>query len=86
MSWALSLGTRDAMDVMFDVEKDKVGDLLKARPYSEERRAQLTRELVQVIDRNETKLNRSELILLATFLQPPAVAKPEISQKLAPVQ
>ena len=86
MSWALSLGTRDAMDVMFDVEKDKVGDLLKARPYSEERRAQLTRELVQVIDRNETKLNRSELILLAAFLQPPAVAKPEISQKLAPVQ
>jgi hypothetical protein len=72
---------------MLDVEKETVPDLLTDRPYSDQRRKELTDELIQVISRDETQLNRRELQRLTALLGPANLASNmPISKKLAPLQ
>ena len=59
MSWALSLGTRDAMDVAINVEKEQIGDFLKGRNYTDDMKATLEKDLVEVLD--NSKKNNDQL-------------------------
>jgi len=69
MSWALSQGSRDAMDVSFnttlkDIERE---DFFKNRPYTEERRKQQIKDLEFVI--NESHKPRGHNATLRTVLE-----------------
>ena len=46
MSWALSLGTRDAIDVALNTTKEQINDFLKSRNYALEMRRSLTADLL----------------------------------------
>ncbi|HEX6376054.1 MAG TPA: hypothetical protein VFZ91_10080 [Allosphingosinicella sp.] len=79
MSWALSLGSRDRMDVVFNMKAEEVPDWLKGRGYSERRRAQAIADLQAVIlcrpPPGETQVlscpareNRAQMVVLQRLL------------------
>jgi len=53
MSWALSLGSQDAMDVTFNVTKDEAQGYLDDRHYSQSMKERLIKDLLGVIEKAE---------------------------------
>ena len=87
MSWAISQGGRDAMDVAFISDPAKVEQALEGRNYSEARRQTLIEELTQVIGTKEAKLNREQLNAVVEFVVgKPADYQPPAEEMLEPVK
>jgi len=57
MSWALSLGTRDAIDVALNTTKGQINDFLKSRNYTPEMQRVLAADLLEAVD-NSKENNR----------------------------
>jgi hypothetical protein len=60
MSWALSQGTRDAMDVAINTTKDQIEHFLDRRNYAPSMRRTLTDDLLTAaanLDKNNSQLD-----------------------------
>ncbi|WP_210180963.1 patatin-like phospholipase family protein [Bradyrhizobium valentinum] len=63
MSWALSLGTRDAMDVALNVTEQQIGDFLKDRNYTEKMQRTLTEDLLEVLGNSKENNRQLDAVL-----------------------
>jgi hypothetical protein len=63
MSWALSQGTRDAMDVALNTTKQQIDDFLKSRNYRSGMQRVLTADLLEAVDNSKENNRQLDSVL-----------------------
>lgn len=63
MSWALSLGTRDAIDVALNTTKEQINDFLKSRNYTLEMQRVLAADLLEAVDNSKENNKQLDAVL-----------------------
>lgn len=63
MSWALSLGTRDAMDVALNTTKEQINDFLKSRNYTQKMQRVLAADLLEAVDNSKENNKQLDAVL-----------------------